>query len=195
MKKRVWRLFWCAGVSVGISCALACGVSKSSSTTINGTVGGATVPTVSTGAVVGPLVETFGPFTTNGVVVVVSNIAGACTVEQAMSNPANQKTLTLIASSPTPVVAGTYSILTANASANHTFGALVYETTDAQCARTSTHPAHSGSITLSTVGSTTVEGSFDVVMDTGDKLSGTFVASVCNVSYGSDAGTLRACGT
>jgi hypothetical protein len=169
--------------------AAACGNPSggSGATTIQGTIGGATVATASTVAVVGPLVDTFGAFTSNGVTVVVSNISGFCSIAQHNATPANADALTLIVAAPDQVVPGIYPIAT-SPSASQSFGTVTYETTDAQCDTSGTHSAMSGSITLSSVSSTSVHGTFEVTMDTGEDVSGIFSASVCDVSLAGDAG-------
>jgi hypothetical protein len=159
---------------------------------VTGTIDGASVPTNNTVAVVGPLVDTFGAFTTNGVVVTVSNVDGLCSVEQHGSNPPNATHLLIFASSPGDVGPGTYPIL-GTFPPEATFGALLYGATNAEChpIRSADHVALGGSIVLSRVDSVTVDGSFDVTLDSGERLSGTFTAPVCDAS---DAAPPMACG-
>jgi len=190
------------GVSVllGLLGAAACSSGSGSaggvqSTTVTGTIAGATVPTTSDYAVIGPLVDTFGPFTSDGVAVTISNIANSCSVAQHNGSPANMTSLVILVAAPIPVVPGTYAITTTTPTATSTIGYLVYETTNAQCSRTTIHSAHSGSITLLTVGSTSVEGTFSVTMDTGDHVLGTFTAPVCDLSGVSDSSTSSECGS
>jgi hypothetical protein len=170
------------------------GDTEGASTIVSGTVGGAVVSTNSTIAIVGPLVETFGAFTSSGVTVLASNLADACSVAQGQSNPPGAQTLYLLVGSPGPVVPGTYGISTAPPVAGGNVAAVVYETDDATCSTTSAVAAHAGSITLSTIDSATVGGTFDVIMDTGDELSGTFRAPLCDVSGASDTGPAPECG-
>jgi hypothetical protein len=182
------RVYWLACLVLMLG-ATACSSSSggSGTTTIQGTIGGATVATTSTVAVVGSLVDTFGPFTSNGVTVVVSNVAGFCSIAQHNATPASADVLTLIVASPDPVAPGVYPIISAP-SASQSFGAVTYETSDASCDTSGTHSATSGSITVSSVSSTSVHGTFEVTMDTGDDVSGSFAASVCDVSLAADAG-------
>jgi hypothetical protein len=51
---------------------------------------------------------------------------------------------------------------------------------DVNCNATSAHPGQAGTITFSTITSATLQGSFDITLDNGDKLSGTFSAPVCS---------------
>jgi hypothetical protein len=128
------------------------------------------------------------------VVVTLSNIPGACSVAQGYGEPANTITLTLFVSSPTPVVAGSYEVSTAPPGGMATSSYVQYETTDERCSVTSRHPARAGSVVLTTVSSTAIEGTFNVTMDTGDQPSGPFVVPVCLVSPSADAG-VTVCGS
>lgn len=135
-----------------------------------------------------------GPYGDYVVDVTLSNAPDACSVAQRYGWPANQERLTIFVASPTPVVPGSYEVSTVPPGGMAASGSLVYKTTDAHCSVTSNHPARTGSIVLTTVSTTTVEGTFSVTMDTGDQLSGRFAAPVCNLSPSSDAG-VTVCGS
>jgi hypothetical protein len=168
------------------------GVGAVPRTTVTGTVAGMAVPTTDTTAFVRPLVGTFGPFTRNGVVIEISNVASLCTLAQSGVTPVDSVWFKIIVAAPAPVVAGTYAIsnLQAEDDPSSTLGVLTFatpETGDAGCSAYRPHSAVSGSIALMTVNSTTVEGTFRVTMSSGEPLSGTFSAPVCDAP--SDAGT------
>lgn len=199
MKHLVKRHSSTSTLLAALCCALGCGSSSntssgpSGSTTVTGTIAGAAVPTTSSFAVVGPLVDTFGPFTSNGIGITISNVPNSCTVAQRHGNPSNTTNLNLLIAAPNPVTSGSYAISTTAPTATSTIADLVYETTDANCHTMSTHTARSGSIVISAVSATTVEGTFSVTMDTGESLSGTFSVPICDVGAASDAGP-SACG-
>ena len=183
----------------GIVAVLACGSSSGGggAATVTGTVAGAKVPTTDTIAIVGPLVDTFGDFPEQGVTVAITNLTPACSFAQpgGDSNPPNSTVLLMVVGSPEAVTPGTYSIIATTPTATTINTLLVFEAVDGQCKQTSMHAARSGTITLSTISATAVEGSFDVSLDTGETLSGTFDAPICVVNTDVDAGPAPACGT
>ena len=107
---------------------VACGSSsggESEPTVITGTVGGAMAPTTGTAAHVGPLTDTFGSFTTNGVAVVVSHLEAVCSLETQGAGAPGATQLLIFVSSPGSVVPGSYPITKPSATAN--FSALEFQ--------------------------------------------------------------------
>jgi hypothetical protein len=194
----MWPLGWLRGAPfLGILTALACGGTPGAggTATVVGTVGGMEVPATDAIAIVGPLVDTFGGFTQPGVAVVISNKSDLCSVVESNANPPNSAELILIVGTPGAVAPGTYPTLTTAPPSETTNNALVtYEVADAACHVKMPHGSRSGTVVLSTVSSTTVAGSFDVTLDSGDKLSGTFRAPVCGMSIQTDASAPAKCG-
>jgi hypothetical protein len=160
-------------------------------TTVTGTVGGLAVPTADTVAFIRPIDHAFGPFTSNGVEISISNLGGSCALAQRKVKPPSGAWLKLVVMSPDAIVPGTYGI-SARQDAASTTGVVTFTTSDTGCREgTKIRGARSGSIVLTTVNPTTVEGTFSVTMATGEGLSGTFRAPVCDGPAG--AGTF-ACG-
>jgi hypothetical protein len=188
---------WLRGAAfLGVLTALACSSSGGGgSATVMGTVAGMEVPTTDAVAVVGPLVYTFGAFTQPGVVVVISNKNDLCSIARSTVNPPNSTELIIAVGIPQAVTPGIYTITTSMPLETTSNALLGFEAADAECKVASPHGARSGTITLSTISSTTVDGSFDVALDTGEKLSGTFRAPVCGLSTNTDAGVPNKCGS
>ena len=155
------------------------------------------VPTTDTIAIVGPLVDTFGDFPEQGVTVAITNLSPACSFAQpgGDSNAPNSTVLFMVVGSPEAVTPGTYSIIATTPTATTINTLLVFDAVDDQCKTTSHHVARSGTITLTTIGASAVAGSFDVTLDTGEKLTGSFDAPICVVNTNVDAGPAPACGT
>jgi hypothetical protein len=184
---------------LGITTVLACSSSSGGggTATVTGTVAGAKVPTTDTIAIVGPLVDTFGDFPEQGVTVAITNLTPACSFAQpgSDSNPPNSTVLLMVVGSPEAVTPGTYSIIATTPTATTINTLLVFDAVEDQCKRTSHHVARSGAITFSTISATAVAGSFDVTLDTGENLTGSFDAPICVVNTNVDAGPAPACGT
>jgi hypothetical protein len=173
----------------------ACGGSSSGgSSSVSGTAGGKSVPTTDTVGVVGTQTQTVGTqsITIAYAAVSITNVANTCSAIEGHHNPANTSSLSFVVASSagTSIAAGTYAIgatTTTQVSAN-------YGTTNAACAANIAERATSGTIKLTTVSSTTVQGTFDVTMDNGDHLSGSFTGPVCNVPL-TNTGPATACGS
>lgn len=144
-----------------------CG-SNAVSTSVSGTIGGATIMAADTVGIVAR-----GQSTTAAANAIITNFSGACQAFKSKQDlPANGTALVLsVVVNGTAVSPGTYQI------AGGTPGASVgFLTAD----KTGQQEGTSGSVTLDTVSATTINGSFEVTMADGDHLSGTFVAPICN---------------
>jgi hypothetical protein len=157
---------------------------------VNGAANGQPVPTTATLGLFGSASQVVNGVkeTSSYAGVLITNLANGCAELQRNGQPANSTALTLFVNSDTTTVpAGTYPI-------DDTQQATVSYTVDnSSCETTTNEAAATGSITLTTVSSTVIDGSFDVHMSNGDHLYGTFDAPVCpaNLPASSDA----ACGT
>jgi hypothetical protein len=163
------------------SALAACGGSTGSSgtaggsATISGTVGGQGVPTTEAIGIAGT--EAQGSAQVQLAGVVITNFAGACDLLQSPTHrQANATDLMLMVGAVAPSVpAGTYPI-----------GSLAiaqYGADSATCTSTTSERAQSGSIVLTSVTSTEIQGTFDVTMTNGDHLTGSFDAPVCDVNF------------
>jgi hypothetical protein len=196
---------------LGISsvCAVGCGGATTSGpgggggppATVNGQVGGQPVPNTDTvGIVTSQNIP--GP---NGMLspaiiaeVAVLNIPNTCAILQRHGEPASTKLFAVGVFAPgSSIAAGTYKIETStSALPSQTHAQAQYATTDAKCVSGPTVEATSGTVTITstaTTSSSTLQGSFDVTMSTGDHLTGTFDAPVCH--FDSTTTTTPACGS
>jgi hypothetical protein len=85
---------------------------------------------------------------------------------------------------------GTYTIETTQ----DVFIEVSYLASDANCDKTIDEQANAGSVTLDTVGATTVTGTFDVTFVNGDRLTGQWDAPVCNFDVNNLGANGGACG-
>ncbi len=178
---------------------MACGSSSaggggSSSTTVTGTIGGSSIATTDAIGIQGTLDVSNGNAmgTVYEAVVLITNQSDACKVVQSSGNPADSTALTLVVGSATGAVGpGTYAIGSLGSGA----AAVSYSAQDATCAVTANAAAQSGSITITTATATTLVGTFEATFPSGDKVSGSFDAPVCNASLSAltMSGT-KACG-
>jgi hypothetical protein len=174
----------------------ACGSSNAGggSSSVTGTVSGAVVPTNDTIALVGPVTVTDPltgvALTLQELLVLVSNAPNLCAIAQGSHNPPNITSLGISVGSVNPIVTGTFPV--GSASADPAAG-VAYTAVDAMCMGT-TNQGQSGTVTISTITSTTVTGNFDVLLTSGDHLSGHFVAPVCNADLNALTNSTTACG-
>ena len=182
-------LFLSAVCALGI---VACGGATSGpgggSSTVNGTVaGGQKVPTNDAIGVVSTQTQTVGTstVTTALVGVAITNKANVCEIAQAHHVPANATILSLSVTKPGNAIApGTYT-LGSNGLSN-TFVGAEYTQYGASCATSHDELGATGTITLTTVSASAVQGTFDVTMANGDHLTGSFDAPVCSLPTGSN---------
>jgi hypothetical protein len=119
--------------------------------------------------------------------VALTNLNGACGLLQSVAGGAptpgdvNALVLLVFADSNGPA-AGSYPIVSSCApSCGTNFAQAGYTATDAQCNTVRTDDATTGSVVLSDVSATTIDGSFDLTVQSGDHLTGTFSAPVCEI--------------
>jgi hypothetical protein len=117
--------------------------------------------------------------TTAGVAIL--NIPNTCAILQRHGEPANVRVLSFSVSAPgASVPVGTYPIGPNNGTT--LLASAEFATTDAKCNNVATETAKSGTVTMTTISNTVIQGSFDFTMSNGDHLSGTFDAPVCTYS-------------
>jgi hypothetical protein len=105
--------------------------------------------------------------------VVLSSVAGTCTIAERHGNPPNVTTLGIaVEQDGSSVGSGTYAVGQGVAAS--------YEVIDAECKGARLEQATAGTVTLTTSTSEWVVGSFDLMFDSGDHLTGTFSAPVCS---------------
>jgi hypothetical protein len=133
---------------------------------------------------------TIGTATATVVGAVFTNVADACGVVQGMHNPPNVTTLTLGGLFAGTPATGTYPIGVSGAGS---YAVATYSSTNGNCVKSYGESATSGTVTLTNITATEIDGSFDVTFSSGDHLTGSFSAPVCSVPT-SDGGT-AACGS
>ena len=105
--------------------------------------------------------------------VVLSSVAGTCSIAERKGSPPNVTTLSIaiLQDDSTTVGAGTYPIGQVEAS---------YETLGASCNVARLEQATTGTVTLTTSTPEQVAGTFDLTFDGGDHVAGSFSAPVCS---------------
>lgn len=182
---------------------LACGGGKSG-TSISGTVGGQSINVKD--QIAGGLTRTCS--TSPGTIaaeflVAFADVANVCATAQTNSGKANATILTLgifrFGSNPPPIQPGTYTIsdTTTRDSAGNFLGAgALFAKYDATCKQSFATAATSGTITISSISSSSATGSFDATFSTG-RVSGTFDSPICgfpaNVDVCASSTTPPAC--
>lgn len=176
------RTLTCALFGILALGAAGCGGTSSGggpASTVTGQAGGQAVPTTDTVAVnvTQTLSTSTGSVTETSLEVAILNVANTCGILQRHGLPASTTALSFgVTTRAASIPAGTYSI--GQTGAFQTVAA--FGTTDASCQTKTNETATSGTVILTSVSATTVAGSFDVKMDNGDHLTGTFDAPVCN---------------
>jgi hypothetical protein len=171
-------------ILLGFACAAAfaaCGGSSGDgglgggSASVTGTVGGQGVPTTSVIGVSGTQMQGSTQVQIAGAVI--SNFDGSCELlESPTHRQANATELVLAVAAVAPSVpTGTYSI--------GSMAIAEYGADSATCTSTTSESAQGGSITLTNVTPTTIQGTFDVTMANGDHLTGSFDAPICDVNF------------
>jgi hypothetical protein len=149
-----------------------------------GTIDGAQVPATDAVALSGTYTDTATSTVVQELIVVISNQTPLCTLLGKNSDLPSRTELALAvgSASSTPGV-GTYTVNTGGTSSSDAYAE--YQTTDSACGVLVSTVSTSGTMTLSSVTSTDVVGSFSFVFDTGDTLRGTFNVPICNVDLAS----------
>ena len=187
------RLVGMAWASAGL--VAACGGSTSTlgggsgSVSVSGTIDGMPLAVTDEVALVGSA-------SANGMTeayagVVITNIAGTCSVVQNHGDPRSAQALQIVAGAAGgSVPVGTYTIgATTTTTASASFSAQ-----DANCMATAGEQATGGTVELTEVGGASLQGNFDLTFANGDHLTGSFTAPVCNASILS-TGMTTTCGS
>jgi hypothetical protein len=165
------------------------------STSVTGTVSGTAVPTNDTIALVGPVSVTDPTtglaVTVQELLVLVSNAPNLCALAVGKHNPPNVTSLGISVGSLNPIVAGTFPV--GSATADPAAG-VAFTTVDATCNATTNQQGTGGTVTISAITSTTVTGTFDALLMSGDHLRGSFVAPVCSADLNALMNSTTACG-
>jgi hypothetical protein len=165
----------------------ACGngtATESAFATVHGTITGHIVPT--TDAISSVATTSFSQNgtteTSTTALIFITNESDTCGVVSGRHNPPNATTLNLIVSanggSIQPgkyLVGGGYTPV--QSAYWQTSASFAIE--DASCNATTTAQATEGWITVTTISSSVIEGSFDITMSYADHLTGTFQAPIC----------------
>ncbi len=175
----------------------ACGGGSGSGATFTGTIRGqgfSPKEAISAATTLSP-----GSTSTIGVIVIANN-TGLCHDVTANQAPKNLAGLLLTVGdvntstgeSTAPTAPGTYTIATASAQAKSAF--VAFEVTDASCKDIPSQDAlgASGTVTLTGASGGAYAGRFDIVMDSGDHITGSFNASSCSgigTLFGSSSST------
>lgn len=175
---------------LGLGCVLgACGGSTSEgsgpsgSAIVSGRVGGHAVPTSGAIGLVGTgMVQEFdGSATTElGYAytgAMISNAAGLCTslTQGRAPHEATMLVISVSKEGASSIAAGTYAI----SRSGPVVADVGFVVQDASCNDVTSIDAVSGSVTIDHVASTSIDGSFDVTMQSGDHLTGSFSAPTC----------------
>lgn len=171
-----------AGVLLTCACSARSTAGGSGSASVTGTVSGHAIPTNNavgidgTTTINGPVQPTAGAR--------IADVGNVCTALQTNSVAASSKVLDVsVVANSGAVMPGDYKLNGAGGIG----GAVTFTVQDQNCNPTLQSSATVGSVTLTTVSTSTVAGSFDVTFPTGDHVTGTFSAPVCAFSSGADA--------
>jgi hypothetical protein len=171
--------------SLAVAACSGSATSSGGKASVAGTAGGKPVPATDVVAIVETADGGAAPV---AVAIAITNLAGACGVLERGGNPANVTNLNFLFVSATPLHPGSYPI---GAPSN---GTSQYSETNAMCGTSLVEDATTGSVTLTGVSASLLEGTFDVTMGNGDHLTGTFSAPVCGANLTGSTGA-AACGS
>jgi hypothetical protein len=161
-----------------------------------GQLGGMSIPTSD---VVGLIqMKGAGAATTATAEVAITDMKGTCGALQAVvaGGPrlANVSVLSMLVTVQGNVVdSGSYPVLGIGCAPNCPssatgFALAAYSSTDANCNTVQSEPAISGTVALTSVTATEIQGSFDLGFATSDHVTGSFSAPVCTVGNAVDGG-------
>lgn len=121
--------------------------------------------------------------------IVIGNYSGLCTYAAANQTPRNLSGLIILVYdynissgvATAPKAPGTYTVVTTGI-VKDKMAVVAYEVTDANCQDVLAKDASSvsGTVTLTDVSNSAYSGSYDVIMDSSDHLSGSFSATACS---------------
>jgi len=117
--------------------------------------------------------------------VVITDYANACNLENTNARKPNTSALSFSLSSSALLDAGTLSL---GGTGDPAFETAYYTGFDSSCNASLNESAATGSVTLTNLDASTVDGTFDLGMAGGDHATGTFNAINCPYQAGTDAG-------
>ena len=178
------RILGAVAAALGASSA---GCSSSTPATFTGSIHGVTF--TASDAVSGPASLQLGTTNVSAGAVVITSWSGVCS--DISQNPPQQMknssyfiivlgvfTGTTISA---PSAAGTYTVFAGTGTPPTNLALVLFNQTDAQCntVQATTAEAASGTVTLSGLNGSSYSGSFDVTMNSGDHVTGSFNATGC----------------
>jgi hypothetical protein len=162
--------------------------------TISGTIPGSTNFTPTSA------ISTTDPADTSTGVVLISDIANACSLAQSNTEPKNAQALSLelnnqVAGQGAALTTGTYNVTTDTTTPDGLSAQATFITSDATCNITPTALATGGTVTITTLDATNAEGTFSLEFPnagtTTTTVTGTFTAPICDISGQPTTGTCQ----
>jgi hypothetical protein len=207
----MWRRFlgmkraflgWAVWLLLVVACHSGTGGSGSASISVTGTIGGEGFEFIDVGGWASQGVITGGPFA--GVTIAATSKLGACgAADQSNLSRANLTSFFILitdtggTSPAAPIAPGTFAFgsmqIGADAGVTETVNASI-GSTDAMCQPIGFNgiQASGGSVTLTSITASEIDGSFDFTFYNMGELKGSFRAPVCtNVAAGREAGACR----
>jgi hypothetical protein len=172
-----------------LSLLIGCGSGSSgSSASVNGTIRGKTMQVADTISVGGATLQTStGPI--NAGVIAFSSSGGICGKVTAGQQPKSTQYLIFFVvdvnlttgQTSAPVAAGAYTVFSGAGQPPSKLAEVLYSQTDTNCQAIVAAGAAglSGTVTLTSVSGGSYAGTFDVTLDSGDRITGSFSASNC----------------
>ena len=168
-------------------CASACGSGSGSggSSALSGTVHGQTIGV--TDAISAALTTMFDDVTIHGAAIVMANASDLCADAVANRLHPNEKAVVILltdvtdGASSTPTAAGTYTIFQGAGKPPAKTALLSVSMNDAACKEVEAQSAGgaTGTVTLSAISGDEFSGSFDVTLNSGDRVTGSFAPGAC----------------
>ena len=165
------------------------------STYVLGTINGSQVPVVDAVALSSTSYVPTGTSTAvQAVQIWITDQTATCSVLERAGNPPNASVLIVTIESNSAIGPGTYySVATTVAGVTSATGSG-YSVDDSTCASTTQTTSQSGSVTLTSVTSTAIAGTFSFIYYTGDVLQGGFNVPVCAADMNTLQAATTACG-
>jgi hypothetical protein len=118
------------------------------------------------------------------------DIPNACAAAQTSEQFANTQAVLLVVVETTPIVAGqVYAVVNETDGGVGTGAEALYSASNATCQNVTTEEATGGTVTFTTLSSTTMAGTFTVTFSGGDSASGSFDIPVCaGLALGTESG-------
>jgi hypothetical protein len=134
-----------------------------------------------------------GSTTLQAVQIWITNQSSLCSILLRAGNPPNATVLLIEIGSVSAVVAGTYAVNTTGSTVS-SVAVSAYSAVNGSCAATSKATSVGGTVTLSSVTSSTIAGTFSFDYDTGDTLTGAFNVPICGADMNTLQNATTACG-